>query len=175
MSESLTQQLDVPRIPFGTPQASYLDLKISDTIQGFMGSLVNEERAEFRDMDSLTKKLDHICWVWGQNPETEAAAVGLKSLIAIRTLEDAVASRAEAGRDYQMPVLDPFWHRVDVETYNHLKKFVSHQVGVDIPPFESLSDTEPTAICLIDDYLIARRADKYNSMVHYAAIPTQTL
>jgi len=166
-----TSPTEVPRVNLNANECSYIDIQITNALQRYMDSANAAERLKFRELPDLTKKIDHICWIWGQNTATYQESLDLKGLLVIRTLEDAVVRREPNGRDYTMPVMNPYWQQVDRNVYNHFSTYITDETARGITPYEALSADTPSTLCLLDDYVIMRVHDASNDMVNYSAIP----
>lgn len=174
MSEFLEAHPDLPRLPMDLEAFSSVDLKIADALQAYMSTLQNGHRAEFRDVESLSKKVDVVCWEWSQSPETWSAAVELRSLHVIRTLEDTVMREDEVDRSYKLPVIEGFWSKVDERTYANLVKFIFEKGNVVIPDFEIIRHRQAYPIYALGDYVIARVSQAGGHMVDYTAVPIES-
>lgn len=174
MSQFLEAYPDLPRLPADLEAFSSVDLKIVDALQAFMSTLQNGERAKFRDIESLSEKIDVVCWEWAQSPETWNAAVELRSLHVIRKLEDTARREDESDRYYRLPVIECFWSRVDERTYKNLGSIVLENNNLAVPDFEIIRHREVYPIYTLGDYVVARELETGGHMVDYTAVPIKS-
>jgi len=183
MSETTRTTATLPRVmlapergesdEFGRFDGTYLDTRLAACLKDFYALAGVEHRNICRELESVDEKVNYMCWIWAESPETVDRAVDLRSLLVTRTLENAVLRPQSTGaKDYQLFTGDQFWARVDEQVYENLSEFVKDTAHAALAPFVSLPVGVKTPIFEFNDYIIERMAEASGSgMVHYYAQP----